>query len=713
MDRKNTAIAIGIALAFMAGWYFLISYVNRTYPPDKIASNPPAVQQAAAVPGTQPAATTTAAGASATTSPAQMTAASTTGWQVVSPLGSANATPLGSAARKDPQYALQLHTSAAGAAVDLVVLNDFLKEVEGKDPYTYQQVHPLVEERYGKSLATRTIMVDGQAIDVSKVGWTLENQDGRSATYSLWLGTGGRRELKVLKTYRVFERGNTEHPGAGFEVRLDYDFENHAGRPLQVSLGYNGPAMPPRELDNGPDQRVMAGYHSPKALNISVENHYVESFRKDDQTRELAQSSKQYPAWWIGTSSIYFSGILIPPVLEGSRAPSIQSFKGIGLDPAAEHQPVALIADTVAMTVNAGQKLNYPMYVFFGPKWREVLNKPLYEQLPRDFDQTLVVRAGPCSVCTFDWLIGILVAMLGAFHTITRDWGLAIISLVILVRMLLHPITKRSQVSMMKMGKMGPELERLKKKYADNKEELQKAMWEFQKQQGITPILGCLPMFLQMPIWIALWSALNTTFELRHSSFLWGWTWIKDLAKPDRLILLPAAAHFRIPLIGVHVDAINLLPMLLAVVFYFQQKLQPKPPTMTPEQAQQQKIMQTMMVFLFPLFLYSQPSGLNLYILASTGIGIWESRRIRAHIKQKEEAEKAGVVLVDAEPPVKAGGKGKGDKGKGGKGRGTGAPATAAQPSPGGWLARKIADFQKKAEEMQRDAERRRGRDRA
>ena len=60
-------------------------------------------------------------------------------------------------------------------------------------------------------------------------------------------------------------------------------------------------------------------------------------------------------------------------------------------------------------------------------------------------------------------------------------------------------------------------VEKLKKKHGDNKEELQKAMWEFQKQQGITPILGCLPMFLQMPIWIALWSALNSTFELRHA----------------------------------------------------------------------------------------------------------------------------------------------------------------------------------------------------
>jgi YidC/Oxa1 family membrane protein insertase len=278
------------------------------------------------------------------------------------------------------------------------------------------------------------------------------------------------------------------------------------------------------------------------------------------------------------------------------------------------------------------------------------------------------------------------------------------------VRLALHPITKRSQVSMMKLGKMGPEMKRLQEKYKDNKAELQKAMWEVQKQQGITPFLGCLPMFLQMPIWIALWSALNTTFELRHSNFLWGWTWIDDLAKPDRLIPL-GSATFTVPWFGFHVDAINLLPVLLAFVFYLQQKVTPKPPTMTPEQAQQQKMVQGMMVFLFPLFLYTQPSGLNLYILTSTGIGIWESKRIRDHIKQKEEAEKAGIVIVDAEPQ-KGSGTGKGKKkdpltrtgGKGGPG--------AKQPAPGGWLARKLAELQEKAEQARRQSERR-GRDRA
>ena len=89
-----------------------------------------------------------------------------------------------------------------------------------------------------------------------------------------------------------------------------------------------------------------------------------------------------------------------------------------------------------------------------------------------DVKGKLVLTSGPCAWCTFNWLINGLVWLLGAFHLIVRDWGLAIVLLVVLVRSLLHPITKKSQVSMMKMGKLGPEMERLKKKYGDDKDEL-------------------------------------------------------------------------------------------------------------------------------------------------------------------------------------------------------------------------------------------------
>src|SRR5256885_17226346 len=105
---------------------------------------------------------------------------------------------------------------------------------------------------------------------------------------------------------------------------------------------------------------------------------------------------------------------------------------------------------------------------------------------------TLVMTASSgiawfCSICTWQWLINVLVWMLTAFHVVTRDWGLAIIGLVLLVRLLLHPITKRLHVNMVKMQKMGPEMEKLKKKYANDKEALQRSEMQFYKDRGFTP----------------------------------------------------------------------------------------------------------------------------------------------------------------------------------------------------------------------------------
>jgi len=197
-------------------------------------------------------------------------------------------------------------------------------------------------------------------------------------------------------------------------------------------------------------------------------------------------------------------------------------------------------------------------------------------------------------------------------------------------------------------------------------------------------------MFLQMPIWIALWSALQSTFELRHAPFLWGFTWIKDLSQPDHLITLsqPVTLFGLLPISG-----LNILPILMGVTFFFQQKyFTPKPATMTPEQEQQQKMMQWMSVLLFPLMLYGGPSGLNLYIFTSTLFGIIESKRIRDHIKEREEAEKSGKVFVDAGKKFGSGGGGKG--------------AITKSDKPAGGLGGWLSSLQQRAEQLTREADR-------
>ena len=189
--------------------------------------------------------------------------------------------------------------------------------------------------------------------------------------------------------------------------------------------------------------------------------------------------------------------------------------------------------------------------------------------------------------------------------------------------------------------------------------------------------------------------------NLRQAPFLYNLTWIKDLAKPDRLVDLVRifGNPIPIPLIVTtwHVSAINILPILMAVVTYVNQKyFMPMPIAATPEQQQQQK-MQRGMSLLFPLMFYSMPSGLNIYYVTSMSLGIVESKIIRDHIKEQEEAEKAGRVFVSAKPTRSA-------RRRDGK---IGEPEADEKPGLTARLMMKMQEIQQKAEDMRKEQEKR------
>jgi YidC/Oxa1 family membrane protein insertase len=225
------------------------------------------------------------------------------------------------------------------------------------------------------------------------------------------------------------------------------------------------------------------------------------------------------------------------------------------------------------------------------------------------------------------------------------NYGVAIIILVIIIRVLLHPLTKKGQISMMKMQKFAPQMQALKEKYKDDKDALQRETMKFYKEKGATPILGCLPMFLQMPIWIALYTAFNADVNLRQAAFLP--VWITDLAGQDAIVSWPSHA-FSIPLMG-PIVSFNLLPILLTVAMYYQTKLTPTSMTTpsTPQQAQQQKMMKWMTPIMMLVFFYNAPAGLNLYIMTSTFSSVFEQMIIRKHIKEKEAAEAAAETMIE------------------------------------------------------------------
>jgi YidC/Oxa1 family membrane protein insertase len=219
-----------------------------------------------------------------------------------------------------------------------------------------------------------------------------------------------------------------------------------------------------------------------------------------------------------------------------------------------------------------------------------------------------------------------IMALLGFFHSVVGNWGVAIILLTILVRGSLMPLNRRSQLKMaeyqIKMQKVKPLLDKINKKYAKDPQAKQQATMKLYKQHKVTPPLGgCLPIFLQMPIFIGLFAALRSSTELRQQPFV---AWMKDLSRPDALIDFhgPIADFF--PLSAV--TTFNLLPIIMVVLWVAHQKSMPKPAD--PNQAQMQKMM-TFMPILFGVMLYNYAAGLSLYMITSSAIGIFEAKVIK------------------------------------------------------------------------------------
>ncbi len=702
MEPKRLAMMMLLSFAVIFGWRMFVEHMYTQHPEWKRpgqtettqtpppTSGPATTQVAiATAPTTQPAtmATTVATTVATTQAAPSMTASNV---RVISSATQPTQITLGDA----PGYSLTVKLTTTGAGIDLIGVkkpgDGSFAAPDRKGDYVYQA--PFDETKpETRALATRSINVGAVEFPVAALNWNLERHDERSATFMLDFG--------VVHLRKIYELSDNKSPGKGYELTVRHTVENVSSAPVKVKIAFNGPNTPPRESERGPDLQIIGGYDGGYD-RVTVEHHMIDEYGTKKPEIEITRSADK-PLLWAGTLSVYFDALVRPMPLDKSSSPKyIEKISSYSFNPDAESydRHGGMTFFTGELSVDAGKTLDLPNLAYFGPRWRSVLDDEHYAAFPLGFNNSLVLTSGPCSFCTFPILINGLVKLLGFFHFITRDWGLAIICLVILVRAILHPITKKSQVSMMRMGKLGPEMERLKKKYENDKDELNRQMMALYKDQGIGMYLGCLPMFLQMPIWIALWSALQSTFELRQAQFLWGYTWIHDLARPDRLLSWNPV-HIPLGMIGTYtVSSLNILPLFMGVVMFLQQKYTPQPPSTTPEQEAQKKMMLWMSTLLFPLFLYSGPSGLNLYILTSTTIGIIESKRIRAHIKQQEELEKAGKIIVDAPKSMKK----KRDDDSSGGGGGKRPPKT---PKPQGGFKGWLAEIQAKAEEIKRQAE--------
>lgn len=224
------------------------------------------------------------------------------------------------------------------------------------------------------------------------------------------------------------------------------------------------------------------------------------------------------------------------------------------------------------------------------------------------------------------WLCVILLPLLNFFNAVFRNYGVAIIALTVLVRLLFWPLTKKSNESMKKMGSIQPKIKELQEKFKDDPQKLQQETMKFYRENNINPMASCLPMLIQIPVFIALFVVLRSAVELRFAPFLW----IADLSEPENLL---AGAIPGVP-------AINILPFLMAGTMFLQSKLTP-----SMGDPKQQKMMMVMMPLMMFFMFYSMPSALLLYWSVSQILAI--GQLVRQRYERKRDAVKTdadGVI---------------------------------------------------------------------
>ncbi len=296
-------------------------------------------------------------------------------------------------------------------------------------------------------------------------------------------------------------------------------------------------------------------------------NEKVERVSNKDLAKNKAMAFSTSPKW-VGVSDRYFLFSII-----GNTAGSLSD---VSLN-YQENIPAYIM--NYSLNSKDGE-FNYKLFV--GPKDVDDLRKA---------DPTLLESID------YGWLSIISVPILELmkfFYRMIPNYGLAILLLTLVVRLLMFPLQQKSMKSMKKMQELQPHIKQLQEKYKGDKQKLNVEMVQFMKTHKVNPMSGCLPMLIQLPVFIALYKVLASAVELYRSPFVF---WIHDLSVKDPYYIFP---------------------VIMGVMMFIQQKITPNP-TMDPTQA---KMMLYMLPILFTVLMISLPSGLTLYIMFSTFLGI-------------------------------------------------------------------------------------------
>jgi YidC/Oxa1 family membrane protein insertase len=351
-----------------------------------------------------------------------------------------------------------------------------------------------------------------------------------------------------------------------------------------------GPAISQLGVSMSQPLTAHQGYYDIPELQADVADKVITENEKKLKALKPEESTRTGPITYAGFGDRYFLAVFLP------QQPTIGT---LSMAYAGDEAIARMLFDGAASVHSE---------IYMGPKLLEALDA-VNPALHKSID--------------FGWagiLALIFLRALKLFHYIAPNYGVDIILLTVSIRIAFLPISIRSQRSMMKMQRLAPQIERLREKYKDNNEQLQKEMVDLYKRNHVNPLGGCAPMALQLPIFIGLYEALLNSVELRHAPFV---GWINDLSTPDCLHVpgLP-----QLPLM--HCHGLPVLVLLMGVTSFLQQYMTPT----TPDPNQQKMMMLTPVIF--TIMLINFPAGLALYYFSSNLLGVIQQYFLNREFQQ-------------------------------------------------------------------------------
>ncbi|HET9553072.1 MAG TPA: membrane protein insertase YidC [Anaeromyxobacteraceae bacterium] len=460
--------------------------------------------------------------------------------------------------------------SSHGGSVAHVELQGgkFQREIEGKT-VAIDLVHLAKGQPRPLSLAASPEL--GGAVDPlsdpgASAAMRVVSKDAKSVVFEGRAGLAG-----VKKSYRL--------TGKPYEVELEVEV---TGAPAAGTLSvlYTG-FMPPSTSSGG----MFSGPALDFVRPVCRAGDKTERFKVDG---DEAQKKLDGAVGWAGIDQHYFTSALFP---QPQAAGSCLFLKGA-------EKGSAAVALQLPVTP-AGAKATFTL--FAGPKQLDLLRG--YQ---RGFETA--IDYGPVTNF-FAFFAQMLLRVMRWFHAFTQNWGLAIILLTLTVKVLLYPLTLKSMQSMGAMRKLQPEIEKLKAKHGEDKEKLNLAVMQLYQQHKVNPLGGCLPMLLQMPVWFALYAALQTSVELYREPFLW----MSDLTVKDPFFILPIA---------------------MGLTSFAMQKISPQP-----ADSSQAKMMLYFFPGFFTVMMLFVPSGLTLYIFVNNLLSIVQQQLVNRMQNRAEPAK--------------------------------------------------------------------------